>query len=109
MPGSQKGAVQQQASSSSEATPPATATSSGNISNSSSTVPALAAAGSKSLAAVGEFKVEAARALLEAEIKDTFLGTAGAAAGEIPCVSTLSDPYRSWHAQAFFRALQQQT
>jgi hypothetical protein len=39
------------------------------------------AASSKSLAAVGEFKVDAARALLEAEIKDAFLGTAGAAAG----------------------------
>eukprot|EP00879_Flechtneria_rotunda_P003905 GHRR01004145.1.p1 GENE.GHRR01004145.1~~GHRR01004145.1.p1 ORF type:complete len:584 (+),score=253.10 GHRR01004145.1:1864-3615(+) len=40
-----------------------------------------AASGSKSLAAVAEFKPEAARLLLEAKFKDAFLGTAGSAAG----------------------------
>jgi hypothetical protein len=71
---------QQQASSNgsgSTAAPPATAASSSGSER--SLVPA--AASSRSLAAVGEFKVDAARALLEAEIKDAFLGTAGAAAG----------------------------
>lgn len=73
---------QQQSSSSngsgSTAAPPATAASGSG--SGGALVPA--ASSSKSLAAVGEFKVEAARALLEAEIKDAFLGTAGAAAGE---------------------------
>ncbi|KAF8065743.1 hypothetical protein HT031_002803 [Scenedesmus sp. PABB004] len=40
-----------------------------------------AAAGSKSLAAVAEFKPDAARTLLEAELREAFLGTAGSAAG----------------------------
>ena len=39
------------------------------------------AASSRSLAAVGEVQVDAARALLQAELKGAFLGTAGAAAG----------------------------
>lgn len=86
--------MQQQQSSSnnggggSQAAPPATAASSsggGTSSSSSSSSGAIvpAAASRKSLAAVGEFKVDAARALLEAEIKDAFLGTAGAAAGGV--------------------------
>jgi hypothetical protein len=87
LPGGQKPPTQQQqqqqsssSSSSSQASPPATAASDSSSGNSSSSLQ-LQSAGSKSLAAVGEFKVDAARALLEAEIKDTFLGTAGAAAG----------------------------
>jgi hypothetical protein len=41
------------------------------------------AAGGRPLARVAEFSVEAARQLLEAEVKDTFLGTAGAAVGAL--------------------------
>lgn len=94
MPGGQKPPMQQQQASSSngsgsQAAPPATAaSSSGSGSSSGTLVPA--ATSSKSLAAVGEFKVEAARALLEAEIKDAFLGTAGAAAGEAVFGQTLT-------------------
>jgi hypothetical protein len=89
LPGGQKPPTQQQqqqqsSSSSSQASPPATAASDSSSGGSSSLQ--LQTAGSKSLAAVGEFKVDAARALLEAEIKDTFLGTAGAAAGRAPVV-----------------------
>lgn len=87
MPGGQKPPRQQQqqsssnnGSSGSQAAPPATAASGSGSSSGGALVPA--ATSSKSLAAVGEFKVDAARALLEAEIKDAFLGTAGAAAGK---------------------------
>lgn len=91
LPGGQQQTMQQQQQSSSnngsggnQAAPPATAASNsggGTSSSSSSGAIVPAAASRQSLAAVGEFKVDAARALLEAEIKDAFLGTAGAAAG----------------------------
>lgn len=69
------------------AAPPDTSASASSSSSSGassgSELAALASAGSKSVAVVSEFRVDAARQLLEAEIKDTFLGTAGAAAGEL--------------------------
>jgi len=93
LPGGQQQTMQQQQQSSSnngsggnQAAPPATAASNsggGTSSSSSSGAIVPAAASRQSLAAVGEFKVDAARALLEAEIKDAFLGTAGAAAGGV--------------------------
>jgi hypothetical protein len=41
-----------------------------------------AGAGVRSLAAVADFKPDAARMLLEEELREAFLGTAGSAAGE---------------------------
>lgn len=93
MPGGQASSQQQRqpqqssgssnGSAGSTAAPPATAASDSGSDRALAQQSGGQSSGSRSLAAVGEFKVDAARALLEAEIKDAFLGTAGAAAGAI--------------------------
>jgi hypothetical protein len=94
MPGSSSSRSSSNGSSSSSAAaaglPPQTAISSSSSGGGSATAitsvdvaaAVAAASGSQSLAAVADFKPAAARTLLEAEIREAFLGTAGSAAGE---------------------------
>ncbi|WIA37083.1 hypothetical protein OEZ86_014055 [Tetradesmus obliquus] len=89
MPGSSSSSnsKQQQATSSSSngSSPPETAGSGSSAalasSDAAAAAMAAAAAGSRSLAAVADFKPDAARMLLEEELREAFLGTAGSAAG----------------------------
>ncbi|WIA16861.1 hypothetical protein OEZ85_013792 [Tetradesmus obliquus] len=91
MPGSSSSSSsnskQQQATSSSSngSSPPETAGSGSSAalasSDAAAAAMAAAAAGSRSLAAVADFKPDAARMLLEEELREAFLGTAGSAAG----------------------------
>ncbi len=83
----QKTASGSSSSSNGNGAPPETASSSsssgvgGAITTADVAAAVAAASGSKSLAAVADFKPEAARTLLEEEIREAFLGTAGSAAG----------------------------
>jgi hypothetical protein len=75
---------QQQATSSSSngSSPPETSGSSSSALASMDVAAAVSAASSsRSLAAVADFKPDAARMLLEEELREAFLGTAGSAAG----------------------------
>jgi hypothetical protein len=87
LPGSSSKQQQQQAASSSSSSsngssPPETAGSGSSALASMDVAAAVSAASSsRSLAAVADFKPDAARMLLEEELREAFLGTAGSAAG----------------------------
>jgi hypothetical protein len=90
LPGSSNSSKQQQqqqatssSSSSNGSSPPVTAGSGSSALASMDVAAAVSAASSsRSLAAVADFKPDAARMLLEEELREAFLGTAGSAAGE---------------------------
>lgn len=80
---SQQQPQQQQQQQQQQPTPPETSSSNRTLATQQlATSSALALSSSPSLQAVAEFRVDAAKALLEEEVREAFLGTAGSAAGE---------------------------
>ena len=81
--GSSSGAASSSSSSSGPSEPPRTISRSSSSSSPGDGVVALDPSKCSSIAAVGEFDLSAAKTLLEEELREAFLGTAGTAAGAL--------------------------